>query len=1336
MLLAFVQPSEQPLPSFDNRKTAGAVQIFPTADQQQATAQIRARIDDIQVDFDSLTGAPNWIWSKNGFLSGPTVEDEILYLGVAPAPPTPAVAQSDPDRRVKQFLADNPNIFGHGADALDQARKKTDFVGERNGLRTIVWEQQVNDIPVFEGIMIAHVTKNGELVNLASHFLPNPIGAASFGGIDPAAIVNAPAISARQAVSIAAAFVDVTILGEQQMAMAEVFIGTEKHIRFAGGALVGEADLRLVWMPFGRDRLTLCWDAIVKGDAHAETYRLLLDAVTGNVVIRRCLTDYYTAATYRVYTSDSPSPFSPGYSTPSTAQPPTVQRTLLAIAALSQAASPNGWINDADNQTVGNNVDAHLDVNGDDQPDLPRPQGSPFRVFDLQLDLTAAPATYGNAAVVQLFYWNNWAHDRLFDLGFTEAAGNFQAVNFTSSGVGGDAVLADAQDGVSGPGPRFTTPPCDGLAPRMEMPILPGAQPNRDPDLDAEVLIHEYCHGLSNRRVGNGVGIDSGAQQTVGMGEGWSDFYSLALLSESTDAPNGDYAAGGYSSYQIASSGFAYNYYYGIRRYPYTTDTTKNPLTFKDIDPAQADPHAGISRSPLVGPVISTDAREPHNVGEVWCVTLWEARVSLIAKYGFSTGNDLIMRLVMEGMNLSPANPNFLEARDAILQADRVNHAGANQNELWAAFAKRGLGYSAVSPPSYYTANVAEAFDLPPANGLFWTYTTGNAIYSSPAIGVDGTIYVGSTDARLHAVNPDGTAKWTFSGGNSFDSSPAIGTDGTIYVGCKDYKVYAISRDGTLKWQYNAGGEVFSSPAIAADGSIYVGVVDTTRSLTALNQDGTLKWVFATGNYVYSAPAIATDGTVYVGSMNGNLYAVNPDGTQKWVFTAGDSIASSPSIDDDGNIYIGSYDGKVYSLSPASGSKRWEFFTGDVVRSSPATFGLRIYVGSSNYKCYCLNSLNGTEIWERATGFYVWSSPAVGLDGTVFMASYDGKIYTLDPVDGSVKSSTYLAGGIYSSPVISPYGPHNRLYLGTPAGKLCSYLADVPQGRGAWPMYRQNFRHMSDRTFIELDSGFSNASANVFLFNVNYSKSLFAQLQLRVEYSDDLANWSTLTTFNQSGANATTIQDSTLTGSYHRFYRVKQPTSGFPRSHNAYGFMTLTIPTGQSMIANQLNASNQTVRVLFRDIPNGTTVYKYNENTGLYDAASKANNIWSGPNFSVSAGEGVFINNTSGASFNITFVGEVMHGILLNKFPTGDSIRSSIVPQLGALDSALAFPASDGDTIFRFNNVMNSYDTYSYYVQPPPVWFPSVPIPNVGESFWIRNSTGAARSWTRNFSVW
>src|SRR5207249_7468790 len=62
---------------------------------------------------------------------------------------------------------------------------------------------------------------------------------------------------------------------------------------------------------------------------------------------------------------------------------------------------------------------------------------------------------------------------------------------------------------------------------------------------------------------------------------------------------------------------------------------------------------------------------------------------------------------------LSVANPNFLQSRDAILQADVVDNGGANRNELWAAFAKRGMGFSATSPGSSTTTGVQEAFDLP-----------------------------------------------------------------------------------------------------------------------------------------------------------------------------------------------------------------------------------------------------------------------------------------------------------------------------------------------------------------------------------------------------------------------------------------------------------------------------------------------------------------------------------------------------------------------------------------------------------------------------------------------
>ena len=75
---------------------------------------------------------------------------------------------------------------------------------------------------------------------------------------------------------------------------------------------------------------------------------------------------------------------------------------------------------------------------------------------------------------------------------------------------------------------------------------------------------------------------------------------------------------------------------------------------------------------------------------------------------------------------------------------------------------------------------------------LKWRYKTGNLIESSPAISEDGTIYVGSYDDYLYAINPDGTPKWRYQTGNNVESSPAIGSDGTVYVGSWDHYLYAI----------------------------------------------------------------------------------------------------------------------------------------------------------------------------------------------------------------------------------------------------------------------------------------------------------------------------------------------------------------------------------------------------------------------------------------------------------------------------------------------------------------------------------------------------------------
>lgn len=708
---AFKEPAHSAIPDLDKRREQGAKAEWPAA-KIAAAEKLKARLPKVRIDLDEVVGSPKMVSSTEGYLSGPNGEGRAISLQGARAIPA-----NDPHRPVKAFLTEHSALYGHGAEVLQTARKIRDNTTPHNGLRTVVWEQQLDDIPVFEGVMIGHTTKHGELVNLSSQFLPDLARAANAGTPNRAALQKAPVISADRAIVAAALSIAEPLRAEAVAPLEAKPDGAQKRQRFRAGNLPGEAEARLVWLPMNSEAMRLCWQVELTRRTGGERFRFLIDAENGELLVRRCLTVYLTDASYRIFTSDSPSPFSPAHPTPSTNQPPLVPRVLITLPALNTNASPIGWISDGGNETRGNNVDAHLDRNGDDFPDLPRPQGSPFRVFDFPIDFSQGPETYGEAAAVQLFYWCNFMHDQLYELGFDEAAGNFQKDNFGRGGLGNDAIVADAQDG-SGVNNANFTPTSDGTPSRIQMFVFTGTNPDRDGDFDADIVIHEYTHGLSDRLVGGGVGIS--ALQTGGMGEGWSDFYAITLLSEADDDLDGTYPVGGYVTLQFF--GLQENYYFGVRRYPYSTDLTKNPLTFKDIDPAQIDPHDGVPASPIQ-PFNPLFANEVHSAGEVWCVTLWEARANLIRKYGFATGNRLILQLVTDGMKLSPPNPNFLQARDAIILADQVNNGGANFSELWAAFAKRGMGFSATSPSSSTTSGLQEAFDLP--DGLLILPSTG-----------------------------------------------------------------------------------------------------------------------------------------------------------------------------------------------------------------------------------------------------------------------------------------------------------------------------------------------------------------------------------------------------------------------------------------------------------------------------------------------------------------------------------------------------------------------------------------------------------------------------------
>jgi cyclophilin family peptidyl-prolyl cis-trans isomerase/outer membrane protein assembly factor BamB len=340
---------------------------------------------------------------------------------------------------------------------------------------------------------------------------------------------------------------------------------------------------------------------------------------------------------------------------------------------------------------------------------------------------------------------------------------------------------------------------------------------------------------------------------------------------------------------------------------------------------------------------------------------------------------------------------------------------------------------------------------------LKWEFETGGRVFSSPAIGSGGTVYVGSEDKKLYAINgQSGVKLWEFKTGDWVASSPAIGSDGTVYVGSHDNKLYAINgKTGVKLWEFETGGSVYSSPAIGSDGTVYVGSED--NKLYAINgQSGVKLWEFETGDHVYSSPAIGSDGTVYVGSDDKKLYAINgKSGVKIWEFETGRAVSPSPAIGSDGTVYVGSYDKKLYAINGQSGVKLWEFETGSGIMISPAIGSDgTVYIVSVDRKLYALSGQSGVKLWEFKMGAQESSSPAIGSDGTVYVGSEDTKLYAINGQTG-VKLWEFATGGsAKSSPAI---GSDGTVYVGSYDNKLYAVQGSSgPALDSPWPMFGQN----------------------------------------------------------------------------------------------------------------------------------------------------------------------------------------------------------------------------------------------------------------------------------------
>jgi outer membrane protein assembly factor BamB/subtilisin family serine protease len=340
------------------------------------------------------------------------------------------------------------------------------------------------------------------------------------------------------------------------------------------------------------------------------------------------------------------------------------------------------------------------------------------------------------------------------------------------------------------------------------------------------------------------------------------------------------------------------------------------------------------------------------------------------------------------------------------------------------------------------------------AGGLVGGQMTGD-ITSSPAVAADGTVYVGSTDSYVYAVNPDGTLKWNRATGDSIDmASPAVGPDGTVYIGSNDGYLYALNpANGSRKWRYPATTAIGSAPAVATDGTVYF---HDDTALYALTATGTKKWSLALPLANYSSPAVARDGTIYVGSTNAACYAVNPDGSLKWKFTTDNDVYTSPAVATDGTIYVATLSGSVYAVSPA-GVQRWIWRNtdGSSITSSPALGSDgTLYFAGYDQKLHALRS-DGTERWSFRLGDEVRaSSPAIAADGTIYVGCYDGLLYAVN-ADGGLKRTYATALRIRSSPVLAG----GRLYFGSNDAKLYAFNVGFNPLASGWPLFGQNALH-------------------------------------------------------------------------------------------------------------------------------------------------------------------------------------------------------------------------------------------------------------------------------------
>ena len=579
-------------------------------------------------------------------------------------------------------------------------------------------------------------------------------------------------------------------------------------------------------------------------------------------------------------------------------------------------------------------------------------------------------------------------------------------------------------------GNRLAAQAANGIQVTLPKPTT-NATPALDGDLDNGIVVHEYGHGVSNRLTG-GPANSSCLSNAEQGGEGWSDYLALMMTTDwgSTQLSDGPAArpVGNYATGRPSTGN-------GIRRYPYSTSLTVNPLTY-----------ANVATNP-----------EVHAIGEVWCAALWDMTWAIIQQRGniqpnlfngaANGGNNVALQLVMQGMKLQPCQPGFLDARDAILKADSVLYQGQYQKTIWAAFARRGMGYSASQGSSGSATDQVAASDIPPPAKLLPTagLVAGNTF--------DVSLQVSSL---LTIPNAPYVLTDELPAGMQFVGSSSGGTLVGNKVTFSNITFTAPGQVRTLRFQAQATAAAACAPVVPVsdnrDGSTTGGF--TPQSITgtagfapstARANSGTRSW-FApapttpTDFVLTSAPFTPTGLSVlsfyhyysFEGSYDGGAVEISTDNGATWQNAKSLFVMNAPNT----------------TLDPSTGAGgTWVFSGQSVVSGAPgfvrSVVDMRSFAGTSVQVRFHASTDNGSP-----AGFEGWYIDDIALlngcggdqrielrDNGGNLAGSQNVVSFLLPAGVALGQQTTLAQATEFSAQPNPFGSQGlRLNLGLPTG--------------------------------------------------------------------------------------------------------------------------------------------------------------------------------------------------------------------------------------------------------------------------------------------------------------